>query len=224
MTDLHGSKVNAGRVVVRNDLAADAGPGPFRRLLDEAAWQQLPLPVQQRFDRVLGPGETAGFIGEIAATRLTIFGRLTAQVARIAGAPLPLRALARTPAAVLVTEDHGTGAQAWTRIYHQPGRLPQVIRSMKCFAGPTGLEECVGLGIGMALTVHVEQRALVIRSAQYFCRLLGHRFRIPDWLTPGRIEVVHREERAGRFSFTLTVMHRWFGVTIQQVAFFRDAC
>jgi hypothetical protein len=216
--------VNAGRVVTRNDLAADARPGPFRRLLDEAAWQQLPLPVQQRFDRVLGPGETAAFVGEIATTRLTMFGRLTAHLARIAGAPLPLRALARTAAAVLVTEDHAAGAQAWTRIYHQPGRLPQVIRSRKCFAGPTGLEECVGLGIGMALTVHVEQRALVIRSAQYFCRLLGHRFRIPDWLTPGRIEVVHREERAGRFSFTLTVMHRWFGVTIQQVAFFRDAC
>lgn len=216
--------MNAGRVVARSDLAADASPGPFRRLLSEAAWQQLPLPVQQRFDRLLAPGEAAAFVGEIATTRLTTFGRLTAQLARIAGAPLPLRALERTAAAVLVTEDHASGAQAWTRVYHEPGRLPQVIRSMKRFAGPTGLEECVGAGIGMALTVHVEQRALVIRSAEYFCRVLGRRFRIPDWLTPGRIEVVHREERAGRFSFTLTVTHRRFGITIQQVAFFRDVC
>jgi hypothetical protein len=202
----------------------NAGPGPFRQLLGEAAWQQLPLPVQQRFDRVLAPGESAAFVGEIATTRLTAIGRLTAQLARVAGAPLPLRALERTAAAVLITEDHGVGAQAWTRVYHEPGRLPQVIRSMKRFAGPTGLEECVGAGIGMALTVHVEQRALVIRSAQYFCRVRGRRFRIPDWLTPGRIEVVHREERAGRFSFTLTVTHALFGVTIQQVAFFRDVC
>jgi Domain of unknown function (DUF4166) len=204
--------------------ATNAGPGPFRRLLGEAAWQQLPLPVQQRFDRVLAPGESAAFVGEIATTRFTGFGRLTAQLARVAGAPLPLRALERTAAAVLVTEDHGVGAQAWTRIYHEPGRLPQVIRSMKRFAGPTGLEECVAAGIGMALSVHVEQRALVIRSAGYFCRVHGRRFRIPDWLTPGRIEVVHREERAGRFSFTLTVTHARFGVTIQQVAFFRDVC
>lgn len=29
---------------------------------------------------------------------------------------------------------------------------------------------------------------------------------------------------AGRFSFTLTVTHAVFGVTIQQVAFFRDVC
>jgi Domain of unknown function (DUF4166) len=210
--------------VLPRELPADAGPGPFRRLVGEAAWQQLPLPVQQRFDRVLAPGESAAFVGEIAATRFTAFGRLTAQLARVAGAPLPLRALERTAAAVLVTEDHDSGAQAWTRVYQEHGRLPQVIRSMKRFAGPTGLEECVGAGIGMALTVHVEQRALVIRSAQYFCRLCGRRFRIPDWLTPGRIEIVHREERRGRFSFTLTVTHPRFGVTIQQVAFFRDVC
>ena len=76
----------------------------------------------------------------------------------------------------------------------------------------------------MALTVHVEHRALVIRSAAYFYRVRGRRFRIPDWLTPRRIEVIHREERAGRFSFTLTVTHAVFGVTIQQVAFFRDVC
>lgn len=223
--------MDAGWVVAQLQPAADAKPGPFRRLLGEAAWMQLPRPVQQRFERVLAPGESAAFVGEVAATRLTAFGRLTAQLARVAGAPLPLRALEHTAAAVLVTEDHGAGAQdhgagaqAWTRVYEEPGRLPQVIRSMKRFAGPTGLEECVGAGIGMALTVHVEQRALVIRSAGYFCRIGARRLRIPDWLTPGRIEVVHREERAGRFSFTLTVTHPVFGVTIQQVAFFRDVC
>ena len=95
---------------------------------------------------------------------------------------------------------------------------------MKRFAGPTGLEECVGAGIGMALAVTVEHRALVFRSTEYFWRAGPLRLHIPDWLTPGSIEVVHREELAGRFSFTLTVTHPWFGETVQQVGFFRDAC
>ena len=43
-------------------------------------------------------------------------------------------------------------------------------------------------------------------------------------MTPGCIEVTHREERSGRFSFTLSAVHPWFGLIIQQVAFFRDAC
>ena len=195
----------------------------FRRLLGDEDWQRLPPAVQRRFARRLEPGDTAAFLGEVATTRLTVFGRLTAQLARLVGAPLPLRPLQRTPAAVLVTEnDPATGSQLWTRIYHEPGRLPQVICSIKQFAGPTGLEECVGHGIGMALTLHVEARAIVIRSAGYFWRVGGMRLRIPDWMTPGSMTVIHREERAGQFSFTLTVTHALFGVTIQQIAFFRD--
>jgi hypothetical protein len=122
-----------------------------------------------------------------------------------------------------VTEDLVDHSQLWTRIYHEPGRLPQVISSIKRFDGPTGLEECVDRGIGMALTIRVEARAIVIESAGYFWRVGRVRLPIPGWLTPGRITVTHREERAGRFSFSLTVEHALFGTTIQQIAFFRDA-
>jgi Domain of unknown function (DUF4166) len=191
-------------------------------LVGETAWRQLPAAIRARFERALAPNESAAFIGEVASTRLTVIGRLWAQAARLIGAPLPLKAIERTAAAVLVTEDSLTDTQLWTRIYHEAGALPQVIRSMKSFAGPTGLEECVRAGIGMALAVTVEQRALVFRSTEYFWRCGTLRWRIPDALTPGRIAVIHREERAGRFSFTLVVTHPWFGETIRQVAFFRD--
>lgn len=196
--------------------------GSFRALLPAADWDKLPAPVQARFERELAPGESIAFLGEIAETRMTLAGRLWAQVARLAGAPLPLRPLARTAAAVVVTQDAGAATQAWTRLYHEDGRLPQVIRSTKRFAGPTGLEECVGAGIGMALALSVEHRALVFRSRHYFWRCGRLCLRIPGWLTPGRIAVIHREERSGRFSFTLEVHHPWFGETIRQVAFFRD--
>lgn len=197
---------------------------PFRRLLGEDAWQRLPQPVRERFGRTLAPGESAGFIGEVSFTSITTVGWLWAQVARLLGGPLPLKRLSHTPAAVLVTEDSAAaGMQLWTRIYHEPGHLPQVIRSVKRFHGPTGLEECVGAGVGMMLSATVEHRCLVFRSEDYFWRLATLRMRIPRLLTPGRIEVVHREECAGRFSFTLTVDHPWFGRIIEQVAFFRDA-
>lgn len=199
-------------------------PGPFRTLVGDEAWKQLPRAVQARFSRALAPGESAAYVGEVASTRMTFFGWCWAQVARLAGAPLPLKSLAHTAAVVLVTEDECSDTQMWTRLYHEAGHLPQVIRSMKRFSGPTGLEECVGAGIGMTLAVTVERRALVFRSIEYFWRGGALRLRIPDWLTPGCIEVVHREERAGRFSFTLTVTHPWFGETMHQVGFFRDVC
>ena len=198
--------------------------GSFRALARAADWAQLPPPVRARFEREFAPGDSAAFVGEIAETRMTKVGWLWAQVARLVGAPLPLKALARTPAAVVVTQDAASATQAWSRLYLESGKLPQVICSTKRFAGPTGLEECVGAGIGMALAMSVEQRSLVFRSTEYFWRCGRVRLCIPDWLTPGRISVIHREERSGRFSFTLIVTHAWFGETIRQVGFFRDAC
>ncbi len=196
--------------------------GSFRALVPETDWMRLPAPVRARFERELRPGESVAFIGEVANTRMTAVGWLWAQVARLAGSPLPLARLARAAAAVVVTQDDASATQAWTRIYHGHGALPQVIRSTKRFAGPTGLEECVGAGVGMALVVSVERRALVFRSAEYFWRCGRLRFHISDCMTPGRIAVTHREERGGRFSFLLEVVHPWFGETIRQVAFFRD--
>jgi Domain of unknown function (DUF4166) len=144
------------------------------------------------------------------------------QLARLIGAPLPLAPGGRVAAAVVVTEDATLAGQLWTRLYARPGRPPQVIQSTKRFAGPTGLEECVGGGVGMRLRLAVEQRALVFRSDGFFLRLGRLTLPLPAWLTPGTIEVVHREECDGAFSFTLSVTHPWCGVIVRQVAFFRD--
>jgi hypothetical protein len=195
----------------------------FSALLAASHWQRLPPAVRRRFERALAPGESVIFVGEVAETRRSFVGRLWGQLARLAGAPLPLQLLARTPAIVVVTADVVGDAQLWTRIYHEPGRLPQVIRSIKSFTGPTGLEERVGAGLAMSLVVTEEQRALVFRSAGYHWRWGRVSLRIPAWLTPGTIIVTHREERQGRFSFSLSVVHPWFGRILHQVAFFQDA-
>lgn len=196
----------------------------FRNLLDPRDWSRLPSPIRRRFTHPLADGETAIFVGEATRTHFSLFGRLLSQVLRLVGAPLPLRSSPHMPATVVVTEDCASGGQLWTRVYGCPGRFPQVIHSAKRFRGPTGLEEYVGRGVGMALTVHIENRALVFRSAWYFLRIFGWTLRLPRALSPGSLRVVHREERDGRFSFTLTLTHPLFGEALNQVAFFRDWC
>jgi Domain of unknown function (DUF4166) len=115
------------------------------------------------------------------------------------------------------------GGQVWTRIYDRASTLPQVIQSVKRFGGLTGLEEIVGGGIGMRLALSVRNRALMFKSVGYFIRLRGIEISLPDWLTPGVIEVVHREESPGQFSFSLSVKHPLAGHVIDQIAFFREA-
>jgi len=193
----------------------------FARLAGED-WIQLPAPIRRRFSRHVADGKRLVYFGEVAATHMTIVGRVVAQLARLVGAPLPLQASGCVPVTVIVTGSERLCGQVWTRIYNRARRFPQVIQSVKRFGGATGLEEIVARGVGMRLTLSVRDRALVFRSAGYFIRCLGVSFSLPDWLTPGVIEVIHREESCGQFSFSLSVTHLWAGHIIDQIAFFRE--
>lgn len=192
-------------------------------MLGEKAWQQLPRGVQRRFGHDPAPGESVVYHGHVVATERTFAGRLWAQVLRMVGAPLPLGAMLRATSTVVVTADADGHGQCWSRMYHQPGKLPQVIRSRKLFAGQTGLEEQIGGGICMALAISVEMQTLVFRSAGYRWQCCHLSVPLPAWLGPGAVEVRHREEREGLFSFVLTISHPWFGRVFRQIMHFRDS-
>ena len=194
----------------------------FRALLSGADWAALPPAIRRRFSKRVAGGKTAVYSGLVEFTYLSRLGWLFAQLARLCGGPLPLSREAGVPAVVSVTEDMVTGGQIWTRLYARRDGFPQIIHSSKRFAGPTGLEEYVGRGIGMELTVHVEAQALLFRSARYFFRIGGVGCHLPDWLTPGALTVTHAELGQGRFTFTLDVVHRFFGRIVHQHAVFQE--
>ncbi len=184
----------------RRELLQPVGPEPapacaeeaalgdlrFRKLLSDEAWGALPPPVRRRFSKRLSGGATVVYVGEVTEVSMSRAGWWLAQAGRLVGGPLPLHAEAGVPGAVTVTEDGATGGQVWTRLYARRRGFPQVIHSSKRFAGPTGLEEYVGRGVGMALEVSVEEGALVFRSAGYFLQAFGRRLRLPRWMEPGR--------------------------------------
>jgi hypothetical protein len=194
----------------------------FRALVPEADWGKLPLPIRRRFSKRLADGETAVYVGEVLETRLSRAGFLLAQLLRLIGAPLPTACEAQVPSVVTVTEETATGGQIWTRLYARRRSFPQVIHSSKRFAGRTGLEEYVGYGIGIALTVAVQDGALVFRSDGYFVGARGRRFFLPAWAAPGSLSVTHAEIGDGRFLFTLEIVHPRLGLIIRQSAAFRE--
>ncbi len=194
----------------------------FRTLVGEAAWARLPEAVCRRFSKRLSPDDALFYRGTVVATELSRAGRILAFLARAIGSPLPLTDGATGPALVVISEDEGLGGQSWTRIYARPGRSPQTVHSAKRFRGPTGLEEYVGFGVGMALEVTVEDETLVFRSDHYFLALGRRRVRLPRLLEPGQMCIVHRDEGGGSFSFRLTLTHPLAGRLVHQLAYFLD--
>jgi len=201
----------------------DLGDLRFRALLSDCDWHALPPATRRRFSHRLAGGDSIVYAGRVVETRMSRLGWCLAQALRVIGGPLPLARDHDVPAVVAVTEDMVAGGQGWTRVYARRSEFPQVIHSAKRFAGRTGLEEHVGHGIGMALTVHVVGAALVFRSAGYFVRLLGRTVALPAWLSPGALTVTHMALTDGWFAFTLDLHHPRFGALIRQTAVFREA-
>jgi len=201
---------------------AKLGDLRFGALIGCDAWASLPEAVRRRFCKPVTQGRTAVYVGEVTETQLNLWGRLLAQAARLIGSPFPTSTDRNVPAVVTVTEDFVTGGQIWTRLYARRTGFPQVIHSSKRFGGPTGLEEHVGAGIGMTLTLQAQDGALVFRSDRYFVDVLGTRLWLPALLTPGSLAVTHRECGGGRFAFTLDVTHPRLGRLIWQRAVFQE--
>jgi hypothetical protein len=194
----------------------------FRALLGATAWSRLPIAVRDRFSKRLRAGMAVTYAGEIVRSRRTLLGAIIAQSCRMIGAPLPLSDEVGVPAIVSVTEDLSTGGQFWTRMYGRTRGFPQVIHSSKRFAGPTGLEEYLGCGVGIALTLKADSHALHFHSAHYFVALGGARLRVPRWLSPGALTISHVDRADGWFTFIMELRHDWFGEIIHQTGLFRE--
>jgi hypothetical protein len=123
---------------------------------------------------------------------------------------------------VTVSEDGATGGQFWTRIYGRQSGFPQVIRTSKRFTGPTGPEEYLGCGCGIALTISADTETLRFHSDRYFVTLGGFRLRVPRWLSPGALTISHIERGDGWFAFVLSLCHPLMGEVIHQTGLFHE--
>ncbi len=196
--------------------------GGFERLLGREAWLALPGAVRERFLLRIETGDCVSYVGRVAECRMSFAGRVLAQLARIVGAPLPLGTDTGVAASVSVTSDDGRINQYWTRQYCRRRGFPQVVHSAKRFAGPTGLEEYLGHGIGIALRLSAAGGALLFESDHYFVNVLRLRLRLPLWAEPGRLKVGHRDLGDGRFVFSMDLVHPMLGELIHQTAIFAD--
>lgn len=213
--------------VLRNFAAPPQGADSahdlrFRDLLPAGAWALLPQAVRNRFGKPVAGLTAVTYAGRIIQARRNRWGKLLARLGTLIGAPLPLEDAVGVPAVVTVTEDGATGGQFWTRMYGRTSGFPQVIHSSKRFAGPTGLEEYLGCGFGIALTLRADSQALHFHSDHYFFRLGTLRLKLPRWLSPGELTISHMDFGGDWFAFILVLWHPVLGELMSQTGMFRE--
>lgn len=195
----------------------------FRDLVGKKAWTALPHRVRHRFGLSLSDGASVVYQGKVVTMRLTVAGHLLAHLARLVGAPLPYdTSCIGQPAVVTVTEDCAGRGQFWIRQYGRTAGFPQVIHSSKRFAGPTGIEEYIGAGIGIALRLTADQTGIQFHSDHYFLQYSRKKLRLPQWMRPGILTIAHTDLGDARFLFSLSLRSRLFGELIRQDAIFQD--
>ena len=187
-------------------------PLDLATLMGQDAWSRLPAAVQRRFGSHVTPVRYAGRM-DFDCSRL---GRVLAWLSWPLRGPLvPLRARGLPVEVTVTPEDDGV---IWSR--RLGGRLVHSIKRAHP-DGPGVLERTRG-GLAMALDVFEDDGALVFQSRHYLWCAGPLRLRVPDFLSPGRCRVEHRDLGAGRFRFTLSMTHPRWGRTFQQTGEFID--
>jgi len=184
------------------------------RILGARAWASLPAAVQFRFSRV-----TPALYRGATDTRLSVVGRFFAWSLLPFGAPLPVLTGVREALVEVSVKD---GDMSWTRITRGPLGLTFQVRSIKRPSQDGRLLECCAGGWTMLLDVTAEDGVLVFRSRQFYWRLASISVPLPLAATPGAAEVRHADLGHGRFRFTLTFDHPFFGRTVFQDGVFED--
>jgi hypothetical protein len=204
----------------RHAAAGLAHPGPLDLacLVGAAGWRRLPAAVRRRF--AAGHADTA-YHGTLDL-HCSALGRCFAAISGVVGGPLTTLRRRGVAAEVRVHAD-GCGGVVWERRLRLLSDADvRVVRSTKEVGRDGGLVERTDGGLAMALDVFEEGGALVFESRRYFFVLGRLRLPISGCLTPGTCRVEHHDLGGGRFRFTLSMVHPWWGRTFHQTGVFAE--
>lgn len=194
----------------------------FKKILG-AEWNSLHPEIQARFAKnpTLGaPLFYTGFLSELTCSKVgKCIGLLAGPF--IKGALIPYNDQ-DIPVDIQVYSKPNCDFIFKQRIYRLHKRKPIQFTSYMRESEKGEVLEYVGAGLGMKLVLSVCEGNLYFKSDGYFWDILGWRMPIPDWLTPGKVNLSHCNDSVNQFNIRIEIRHVLWGLTFSQVGVFYE--
>jgi hypothetical protein len=194
----------------------------FARLVGPTAWRRLAPAIRERFSAKPTAAKPIHYRGVMREVRCSRAGWLLAQACRLFGTPFALHRGSDVPVTITLRALDSGSAMVWERAYHYPDHGTAIVCSEKRVASNGTLTESVAAGFSMKLALSEADGALHFRSVGYIWRIGGWDIPLPDLLSPGDAQIVHRDLGHGRFRFTMTIRHMLFGMLFHQDGVFHE--
>ncbi len=206
-----------------NDAATGPSEGELFKKILGPEWRKLHPDIQRRFDKNPVPGKPLRYAGSLSELKCSVIGKVFGYITTplIQGALIPFDD-ADFPVDIQVYSKPDSSAIFKQRIYRLHGRKPIRFTSWMRESSSGEVLEYVGMGLGMKLLLHVQDRNLHFTSDGYFWQIFGWRIPLPGVLTPGKTFLCHQNENASRFNIRIEIKHSLFGTTFRQVGVFHE--
>lgn len=181
-------------------------------------WDKVHPTVRRHYD--LHPGDERLLRGEMSEVFHSLWVKPFILFGRLFGALVPYRGN-NVPVEVRNYCEAGNNHLQWRRRFFFPGRKPYPFASRMEHLAGNEIVEFVRLGLGIRMTLSVEEGALCYTTNGYLWRLGPLRLTLPDWLFFGSGTITERGVDSEQVDLDFTLVHPLFGPSFRYAGRFR---
>lgn len=176
-------------------------------------WDKLADIVQQHYD--ITPGRPANMTirGVMDEVYHSPVAKLFLLPGRLFGALVPYKGKHIPTEVQNWTTRENTAAMFWHRSLSFPNKAPVIFRSRMEYINDHEIIEYVRFGMGIRMTMSVEDSALIFESIGYVWKLGPVSIPIPTWAILGDARIMEKATGENKFYIDFTMDHPIFGRT-----------
>lgn len=174
-------------------------------------WNDLAEIVKQHYDITPGEASKMTIKGSMDEVYHSNIAKLFLLPGRIFGALVPYKGKNIPTEVRNWTSEDNHKAMFWYRTLDFPNKPPLIFASRMEHIKDDEIIEYVRYGMGIRMTMSVDEGALIFKSKGYVWKIGGFKISIPTWLILGDAEIIEKAISEDKFYIDFNMIHPLFG-------------